>query len=232
LGLYNSLFLYCKCEWDYSDLSKCHVCWWWCAKMCVNIICSWVGVGDVGIWKEQVSFCIWVSKVRPVTTTEIFVLWWTFKKRSASMVCCTLFFECIDTLSLKVWQKISYSSCTAIYLNMCISHSVTQCCLHVWFASWIIVRFMAVVWLELFDFKNSKYSVCLICIVFMFSSNCSCVYSFGLQSHQFLKTISAQPLHKEVLILAISWQIVKSNVSVKGFLSNVSVGILKSRPAV
>jgi hypothetical protein len=94
------------------------------------------------------------------------------------MVCCTLFFECIDTLSLKVWQKMSYSSCTAIYLNMCISHSVTQCCLPVLFASWIIVRFMAVLWLELFDFNNSKYSVCIMCIVFIFSSNCSCVYSF------------------------------------------------------
>ena len=173
-------------------------------------------LGVVGIRKEQASFCIWVSEVRLVTTTEIFVLWWTFKKRSAIIVCCTLFFQCIDTLSLKVWQKMSYSSCTAVYLNICISHSVTQCCLHVWFASWIIVRFMAVLWLELFNFNISKYSVRIMCIVFMFSSNCSCVYSFGLQSHQFLKTISAQPLNKEVLILAICWQIVKSSVSLRG----------------
>jgi hypothetical protein len=96
------------------------------------------------------------------------------------------------------------------YVCICVFHTMwLSVVLHVWFASWIIVRFMEVLWLELLNFSNLKYCVCVcVCrmsIVFIFSSDCSCVYIFGLQSHQFLKTISAQPLHNEVLILAICW---------------------------
>jgi hypothetical protein len=110
-------------------------------------------------------------------------------KRLAGMICCTLFFEYVDILFLKVWQW---------HHILCVICSMTQ---HEFYGGIVTITV---------TFNTMKCYVCRMSTIlwnvmfaecqyfFMFSSNCLCVYSFGHQSPLIIeRNISTAPTQRK-----------------------------------